>query len=44
MEHIIEILIVEDFATKDKGVHSLDPTTSVVERQSREIRNTLDMV
>ena len=43
MEDITEILIGEDFATKDQGVHSLDPTTSVVEEQSREIRNTLDI-
>ena len=44
MEEINEILIVEDCATKKQGVHSLEPTTSVVEEQSREIRNTLDMV
>ena len=41
---ITEILIGEDCATKDQGVHSLNPTTSVVEEQSRGIRNTLDMI
>ena len=44
MEDINEILNGDHCATKEKGVHSLDPTTSVVEEQSREIRNTLDMV
>ena len=39
-----KILTGEDCATKEQGVHSLDPTTSAVEKQSREIRNTLDMV
>ena len=44
MEDITEILDGEHCATKEQGVHSLDPTTSVVEEQSIEIRNTLDMV
>ena len=44
MEYINEILIGEDCAIKYQSVHSLDPTTSAVEEQSRETRNTLDMV
>ena len=44
MEYITEILIGEDCATKEYGVHSLDPTISVIEEQFREIRNTLDIV
>ena len=43
MEDITEILAGEYFARKEQSVHSLDPTTSDVEEQSREIRNTLDM-
>ena len=38
------ILIGEDCETKEQCVHSLEPTTSVVEEQSRDIRNTPDMV
>ena len=44
MEDITEILNGEHCATKEQGFHSLDPTTGAVEEQSREIRNTLDMV
>ena len=44
LKDIIEILIGEDCETKQQGVHSLEPTTSDVEEQSREISNTLDMV
>ena len=44
MEDITEILIGEDCATNEQCVHSLDPTISVVEEQSRGIRNTMDMI
>ena len=44
MEDVIEILFGERCAAKEQGVHSLDPTISVVEKQSRQISNTLDMV
>ena len=44
MEYITEILIGEYCVTIEKGVHSLNPTTNVVEEQSVEIRNTLDVV
>ena len=40
---ITEILTSEDYEKKEKGVHSLNPTTNVVEEQSREIINTFDM-
>ena len=43
-QDITETLIGEYCATKEQDVYSLDPTTNVVEKQSREIRNTLDMV
>ena len=44
MEEITEILTDKDCASKEKGVLSLDPITSVVEEQSRGIRNTMDMI
>ena len=44
MEDITEILTDEDCARKEQGVCSLDPTTSVVEEQSRGKRNTLDII
>ena len=43
MEDITEILTDDYCARKEQGVHSLDPSTSVVEEQSRGIRNTLDV-
>ena len=44
MEDITKSLLIKIVQQKEKGVHSLDPTTSVVEEQSRGIRNTLDMI
>ena len=44
MKNTTKILNDEDCARKEQGVHSLDPTTSVVEEQSSGIRNTLDMI
>ena len=44
MEDITEILTNEDCARKEQGVLSLNPTTILVEEQSRGIRNTLDMI
>ena len=44
MEDIIEILIGEDFSIKERCVHSLHTTISDVDKQSREIRNTLDII
>ena len=44
MEDITEIITNEYFSRKQNGVRSLDPTTSVVEEQSRGIRNTRDMI
>ena len=44
MEEMTEILTDEDCARKDQGILSLDPTTGVVEEQSRGIRNTIDMI
>ena len=44
MKNTTETLNDEDCARKEQGVLSLYPTTSVVEEQSRGIRNTLDMI
>ena len=44
MKNTSKILTDEDCARKEQGVLSLDPTTNVVEEQSRGIRDTLDII